>query len=84
MEFLVPVRNRMERLKSDILYNETGQGRYRGSGTEQMYLTYDGWTSLLETVPGVISVEVEPLDRFSGLVHHTLFVAALHQASAAT
>lgn len=80
--FWYRVRNRMERLKSDILYGETGQDRYRGSGTEQMYLTCDGWTSLLETVPGVISVEVEPLDRFSALVHHTLFTATLNRISA--
>ena len=81
--FWYRARNRMERLKSDILYSETGQGHYRGSGDEQMYLTYDGWTSLLKTVPRVISVEVEPLDRFSSLVHHTLFVATLNQSSAA-
>ena len=80
--FWYRVRNRMERLKSDILYGETGQGRYRGSGTEQMYLTCDNWTSLLESVPGVKSVEVAPLARFSGLVHHTLFAATLDGSSA--
>jgi hypothetical protein len=40
-----------------------------------MYLTYDGWRTLLKKLPGVVSVDVEPLDRVSGLVHHTLFQA---------
>jgi hypothetical protein len=31
----------------------------------------------LEGLPGVASVDVEPLDRVSGLVHHTLFHARL-------
>jgi SAM-dependent methyltransferase len=71
--FWYRMRNRLERLRSDILYRALSGGRYQGSGNEQMYLTYDGWRRLLEGLPAVASVEVEPLDRVSGLVHHTLF-----------
>lgn len=66
-------RNRLERLRSDILYRAQSGERYRGAGNEEMYLTYDGWRSLLAALPRAVSVEVEPLDRVSGLVHHTLF-----------
>jgi SAM-dependent methyltransferase len=66
-------RNRLERLRSDILYRAVSGKRYRGAGNEEMYLTYEGWRELLAALPGAASVEVEPLDRVSGLVHHTLF-----------
>lgn len=75
--FWYRIRNRLERLRSDILYSAMSGELYRGAGNEQMYLTYDGWRSLLEELPGVVSVEVEPLDRISGLAHHTLFQAQL-------
>ena len=75
--FWYRMRNRLERLRSDILYRAVSGELYRGAGNEEMYLTYDGWRALLEELPGVISVEVEPLDRISGLVHHTLFQARL-------
>jgi SAM-dependent methyltransferase len=71
--FWYRIRNRLERLRSDILYRAVSGELYRGAGNEEMYLTYDGWRALLKEVPGVGSVEVEPLDRISGLVHHTLF-----------
>ena len=71
------LRNRLERWRSDILYRAVSGGLYRGAGNEEMYLTYDGWRELLAGLPGVASVEVEPLDRVSGLVHHTLFHARL-------
>jgi SAM-dependent methyltransferase len=71
--FCYRMRNRLERLRSDILYRAVSGGLYQGSGNEEMYLTYDGWRRLLEALPGVAAVEVEPLDRISGLVHHTLF-----------
>jgi ubiquinone/menaquinone biosynthesis C-methylase UbiE len=71
--FWYRMRNRLERLRSDILYRAVSGELYRGAGDEEMYLTYDGWRALLEKLPGVVSVEVEPLDRVSGLVHHTLF-----------
>ena len=67
------MRNRLERLRSDILYRAVSGERYRGSGNEEMYLTFEGWRALLETLPRVASVAIEPLDRISGLVHHTLF-----------
>ncbi len=66
-------RNRLERLRSDILYRAVSPERYRGAGNEEMYLTYDAWRDLLAVLPGAESVEVEPLDRVSGLIHHTLF-----------
>lgn len=75
--FWYRIRNRLERLRSDILYRAVSGERYRGAGNEEMYLTYDGWRGLLEALPGVAGVEVEPLDRISGLVHHTLFHARL-------
>jgi SAM-dependent methyltransferase len=75
--FWYRIRNRLERVRSDILYRTVSGGLYQGSGNEEMYLTYDGWRALLEKLPGVVSVEVEPLDRVSGLVHHTLFQASL-------
>jgi SAM-dependent methyltransferase len=75
--FWYRVRNRLERLRSDILYRAVSGDLYRGAGDEEMYLTYDGWRALLEGLPGVASVEVEPLDRISGLIHHTLFQARL-------
>jgi SAM-dependent methyltransferase len=70
--FWYRLRNRLERLRSDILYRAASGELYRGAGNEEMYLTYDGWRALLEELPNV-SVEVEPLERISGLVHHTLF-----------
>lgn len=73
-------RNRLERLRSDILYRAVSAERYRGAGNEEMYLTYDGWRALLAALPGAASVEVEPLDRVSGLVHHTLFHVRLQAA----
>ncbi|MFL6519586.1 MAG: class I SAM-dependent methyltransferase [Chthoniobacterales bacterium] len=75
--FWYRVRNRLERLRSDILYRAVSGELYQGAGNEDMYLTYDGWRRLLEEVPGVATVEVEPLDRVSALVHHTLFQARL-------
>jgi hypothetical protein len=75
--FWYRMRNRLERLRSDILYGAVSRELYRGSGNEEMYLTYEGWRRLLMEVPGVGSVEVEPLDRVSGLIHHTLFHARL-------
>lgn len=75
--FWYRARNRLERLRSDILYRTVSGELYRGAGNEEMYLTYDGWRDLLKTLPRVNSVEVEPLDRVSGLVHHTLFQARL-------
>ena len=66
-------RNRLERLRSDILYRAVSAEHYRSAGNEEMYLTYDGWRALLESLPRAAAVEVEPLDRVSGLVHHTLF-----------
>lgn len=75
--FWYRLRNRLERVRSDILYRAVSGDFYRGAGNEEMYLTYDGWRALLEKLPGVVSVEVEPLDRISGLVHHTLFQARL-------
>jgi ubiquinone/menaquinone biosynthesis C-methylase UbiE len=71
--FLYRIRNRVERVRSDILYRAVSGERYRGAGNEEMYLTYDGWRELLKELPRVASVEVEPLDAISGLVHHTLF-----------
>ncbi|HSV61957.1 MAG TPA: class I SAM-dependent methyltransferase [Chthoniobacterales bacterium] len=71
--FWYRMRNRLERLRSDILYRAVSGELYRGAGNEEMYLTYDGWRALLNELPRVVSVEVEPLDRISGLVHHTLF-----------
>ena len=71
--FWYQMRNRLERLRSDILYRAVSGELYRGSGNEEMYLTYEGWRALLETLPRVASVAIEPLDRISGLVHHTLF-----------
>ena len=78
--FWYRMRNRLERVRSDILYRAVSGELYRGSGNEEMYLTYDGWRALLAELPGVVSVEVEPLDRISGLVHHTLFHARLGSA----
>ena len=75
--FWYRMRNHLERLRSDILYRAVSGELYQGAGNEEMYLTYDDWRALLEGLPGVISVEVEPLDRISGLVHHTLFHARL-------
>jgi SAM-dependent methyltransferase len=75
--FWYGARNRLERLRSDILYRAVSGDLYRGAGNEEMYLTYDGWRTLLDGLPAVVSVEVEPLDRISGLVHHTLFHARL-------
>ena len=70
-------RNYLERLRSDILYRSLDPARYRSAGNQEMYLTYGGWTELLEKLPRVTAVEVEPLDRISGLIHHTLFEARL-------
>jgi SAM-dependent methyltransferase len=75
--FWYRMRNRLERLRSDILYRAVSGELYRGARNEEMYLTYDGWRALLEELPGIAAVEVEPLDRISGLVHHTLFQARL-------
>ena len=75
--FWYRARNRLERLRSDILYRTVSGELYRGAGNEEMYLTYDGWRDLLQALPRVVSVDVEPLDRISGLVHHTLFQARL-------
>jgi ubiquinone/menaquinone biosynthesis C-methylase UbiE len=78
--FWYRARNRLERLRSDILYRAVSGELYRGAGNEEMYLTYDGWREMLEALPRVVAVEVEPLDRISGLVHHTLFHARLGEA----
>ena len=79
--FWYRMRNRLERVRSDILYRAVSGELYRGSGNEEMYLTYDGWRSLLEGLPKATSVEIEPLDRISGLVHHTLFHVRLSSAA---
>jgi SAM-dependent methyltransferase len=79
--FWYRVRNHLERLRSDILYRALNRDRYRSSGNEGMYLTYSEWVELLQTVPGLIAVEVEPLDRISGLIHHTLIHARLEDGS---
>jgi len=81
--FWYRVRNRVERFRSSMLYRAVSGDLYQGTGTEDMYLTYDGWRGLLEALPGVAAVEVEPLDRISGLVHHTLFHVRLHPVSGA-
>lgn len=78
--FWYRMRNRLERLRSDILYRAVSGERYRGAGNEEMYLTYDGWRALLKELPRAVSVEIEPLDRISGLVHHTLFHVQLGAA----
>jgi SAM-dependent methyltransferase len=78
--FCYRIRNRLERLRSDILYRAVSGELYQGAGNEEMYLTYDGWRALLKELSGVVSVEVEPLDRISGLVHHTLFHVRLRPA----
>jgi ubiquinone/menaquinone biosynthesis C-methylase UbiE len=75
--FWYKARNHLERLRSDILYRSLDPDRYRSSGDEEMYLTYRGWSELLEKLPRVTKVEVVPLDRISGLIHHTLFQAQL-------
>jgi SAM-dependent methyltransferase len=75
--FWYRMRNRLERLRSDILYRAVSGELYRGASNEEMYLTYEGWRELLGELPRVVSVEVEPLDRVSGLIHHTLFHARL-------
>jgi SAM-dependent methyltransferase len=82
--FWYRMRNRLERLRSDILYRSVSGQLYRGAGNEAMYLTYDGWRKLLEELPGAASVEVEPLDRISGLIHHTLFHVRLRQLASGT
>jgi SAM-dependent methyltransferase len=71
--FWYRMRNRLERLRSDILYRAVSGELYAGAGNEDMYLTYDGWRTLLGKLSRAVSVDVEPLDRMSGLVHHTLF-----------
>lgn len=71
--FWYRVRNRLERIRSDILYRAVSGQLYQSGRNEEMYLTYDGWRTLLKELPSAASVEVEPLDRISGLVHHTLF-----------
>jgi SAM-dependent methyltransferase len=71
--FWYRLRNRLERLRSDILYAGISGGLYRGAGNEEMYLTHREWTTILQGLPGAESVEVEQLDRVSGLVHHCLF-----------
>ena len=75
--FWYRVRNYLERLRSDILYRAVNPDRYRSAGNEEMYLTYAEWSALLREISGVDTVEVEPLDRVSGLIHHTLFHARL-------
>jgi SAM-dependent methyltransferase len=75
--FWYRIRNRLERLKSDIWYGTTSGGLYRGAGNEAMYLTRHRWMTLLQALPEVASVEVEPLDRISTLIHHTLFQVRL-------
>jgi SAM-dependent methyltransferase len=78
--FWYRIRNRLERIRSDILYRAVSGERYQGAGNEAMYLTYEGWRALLMELPGVAWVELEPLDRISGLVHHTLFHVQLGSA----
>lgn len=78
--FWYRMRNRLERVRSDILYRAVSGDLYRGAGNEEMYLTYEGWRAFLNELPGAVSVEVEPLDRISGLVHHTLFHVKLRRA----
>ncbi|HKP93051.1 MAG TPA: class I SAM-dependent methyltransferase [Chthoniobacterales bacterium] len=75
--FWYRLRNYLERLRSDILYRAVSPERYRSAGNEEMYLTYAEWSALLGKISGGAVVEVEPLDRVSGLIHHTLFHARL-------
>ena len=77
--FWYRMRNRLERIRSDILYRANSGGKYESSGTEEMYLIHQDWAALLSQLPLAASVEVEPLDRLSGLVHHTLFEVRLQE-----
>jgi SAM-dependent methyltransferase len=70
---LYRLRNRLERVKSDILYAGSGGHQYCPARNEQMFLTHREWVALLEALPPVASVSIEPLDTISVLTHHTMF-----------
>jgi ubiquinone/menaquinone biosynthesis C-methylase UbiE len=78
--FWYRIRNRAERTRSEMLYRAVSGERFRSAGSGEMYLNYEGWRDLLQALPQVVSVDVEPLDRVSGLIHHTLFHARLGEA----
>jgi len=74
---LYRLRNRLERVKSDILYAGSGGQLYRPARDEQMFLTLKEWVVLLEALPSVASVRIERLDTISSLIHHTMFDVSL-------
>jgi SAM-dependent methyltransferase len=77
---LYRVRNRLEHLKSNLLYAGPG---YATAPDDQMYLTISEWVDLLGGLPKAASVDVERLDVISELVHHTLFDVTLAPSSPA-
>ena len=74
---LYRLRNRLERVKSDILYTGSGGQHYHPARNEQMFLTLREWVALLEALPLVASVRIEPLDTISVLIHYTMFDVSL-------
>ena len=42
-----------------------------------MFLTLREWVALLEALPPVASVRIEPLDTISVLIHYTMFDVSL-------
>jgi SAM-dependent methyltransferase len=74
---LYRLRNRLERVKSDLLYAGVGGQGYRPARNEQMFLTLREWVALLEALPPVASVRIERLDTISVLMHHTMFDVSL-------
>ena len=76
---LYRLRNRLDRVKSDLLYTGSGGPYYRPARNEQMFLTLSEWVALLEALPPVASVRIERLDAVSRLIHHTMFDVSLRQ-----
>ncbi len=74
---LYRLRNRLERVKSGILYAGSAGQRYHPARNEQMFLTLREWVALLEALPPVASVRIESLDTISVLIHHTMFDVSL-------
>ena len=74
---LYRLRNRLDRVKSDMRYAESGGQRYRPSRDEQMFLTLTEWVAMLEALPPVATVRIERLDTVSRLMHHTMFDVSL-------
>jgi len=70
---LYRLRNRLERVKSDMLYAGAAGQHYHPARNEQMFLTHRDWVALLEALPPVASVSIEPLDSISVFMHHTMF-----------